>query len=98
MRASTNPSRIELSQSILDAPALSDVLASQLHQEQEAKNKTIAEEMLNDDKELSKAIERIDERNELIMDLIQVSRKPGSGLLDPKVGLCIHRLLADDRS
>ena len=68
------------------------MLATQLHQEQEAAQSSIAEEMQRDDEELKRAVERTDERNELILDLIRVSRKPGSGLLDPKVGcvLCHH--------
>ena len=72
------------------------MLATQLHQEQEETHSSIAEEMRRDDEELKRAVERTDERNELILDLIRVSRKPGSGLLDPKVGFvlrlyCLHR-------
>ena len=68
-----------------EASEVANVLATQLHPEQEAANQAVAEEMMQVDEDVSKAIERIDERNELIMDLIRVSRKPGSGLLDPKV-------------
>lgn len=64
---------------------MSNVLATQLHPEQEAMQRKVTNEMLANDAEQIKAIERIDERNELIMDMIRVSRKPGSGFLDPKV-------------
>lgn len=64
---------------------IANVLATQLHPEQEAEKQQIVEDITEDDDELSKMVERIDERNELIINLVRVSRKPGSGLLDPKV-------------
>lgn len=74
---------------------MANALATQLHPEQETANQAVSQDMMRDDEELSRAIERIDERNELIMDLIRVSRKPGSGLLDPKVWLLSARLIKE---
>lgn len=64
-----------------------ELLATLLHPDQESKNQQIMKEVIEKKEESMRKIKSIDERNELITDLIKVSRKPESGLLDPKVSI-----------
>eukprot|EP00210_Caulerpa_lentillifera_P002357 g2261.t2 len=62
-----------------------ELLATLLHPDQESKSQQIMKFLIENEDEAIRQIQSIDKRNELISDLIRVSRKPGSGLLDPKV-------------
>lgn len=70
---------------IIESAKWPELLATLLHPEQETKNQQIMQEVIEKKEEAIGKIRSIDERNEVITDLIKVSRKPESGLLDPKV-------------